>query len=108
MQSERGVSVYTVAGHEFRSVCVVVLIDPVSVHTASRAESVSVYPMGRAELVSVYTVSRVESVSVCSVHRAESVSLDAVSCTQSVLGVSVDALSGAEADLWPGAASSPQ
>lgn len=49
-------SFYAVAGHEFRSVCVVVWMVPVSIHTASGAESVSLYSMGRAELVSVDTV----------------------------------------------------
>lgn len=50
-------SVHTVAGHEFRSVCVVVWIEPVSVHTFSRAESVSVHPMSRAEFVFIDTMS---------------------------------------------------
>lgn len=46
--------------------------------------------------------------SVYSVSRTKPVSLYAVSWTESVWGVSVDALSGAEEDLWPRAASRPQ
>ena len=68
-------SFYTVAGHEFRSVCVVVWMVPVSIHTAGGAESVSVYSMGRAELVSIDAMGRVESVSVYSVGRTKPVSL---------------------------------
>lgn len=107
-QPERRMSIYTVAGHEFGSVHVMLLIQPVTIDTVSRAESVSVYPMGRAELVSVYTVSRIKSVPVYSVSRTEPVSLYTVSWTESAWGRSVDALRGAEADHWPRGASRPK
>lgn len=46
--------------------------------------------------------------SVYSVGRAKPVSLYTVGWVEPVCGVSVDALRGAEPDLWPGAASSSQ
>ncbi|KAF0021851.1 hypothetical protein F2P81_025896 [Scophthalmus maximus] len=107
-RSERRMSVYTVAGHEPGPVCALFRVQPVSVHTVRRAESVSVYPMCRAELVSVDAVGRVEPVSVCSVSGTPAASLYAVRRTESVWGVSVHALSGAEADHGPRAASGPQ
>lgn len=104
-QSERRVSVYAVAGPEFRSG---LRVQPVAVHAAGGAESVSADATGRAEPVSVDAVGRVEPVSVYPGGRAEPESLNAVGRTEPVRGVSVDALRGAEEDPGPGAASRPQ
>lgn len=108
-QSERWVSVYTVAVHEPGPLRLLLLVQPVPVYAVGRAESVSVDPPCRAELVAIYAVGRVQPVSVYPVGGTEPVALHTVGRGQPVVrGVSVNALGGAEADHRPGAAARPQ
>lgn len=93
------------AGPQRRSLAAGFWVEPVAVHAVSRAQSVSPHGMGRAGPVPVDAVSRVEPVSVYPAGRTEPASLHAVCGAEAVRGVSVDALGGAEEDLWPVAAS---
>lgn len=55
--SERGMSVYTVAGPQYGSLSDGFWIEPVAIHTVGRAQSVSSHLMSWAELVPIDAMS---------------------------------------------------